>query len=1338
MLVVLAGAAERFARHRTRLDELAKRACEAGCWLSLVFLPLAAVADWPTYRADASRSGFTTQSLADQLTPLWSYDAGEPSPAWPRSGRLPFDRAYHCVVAGEHLFFASSSDHALYRLDVASGVGGTIFTSDGPIRFAPTIWKDRLFLVSDDGYLYCLSFEGEIIWKHRGGPSNARRLGNDQLISKWPARGAPAVVGDTVFYAAGIWPSDEIFVQALDCHSGRAVWINDDSGGLQMPQPHGGADAQSGVSAQVYLVVSGPEGSNVPFPLRGRPLTTPATAEQKADAASRDAASRDAAPHAARLLVPTGRAVPASFDLHSGKFEYFHLQQYGQRGGFATMAVGPMFFNSGIAFDAASGAAGETLGAGPIAAFPGGLVRSTENQIVAYRWVQQEKADRRGRAEQVWGLQPLWTADGVDGGTALVVADQTVVAAGNGTITLLDLTSGNARQSLKADGNVYGLAISKGRLIASTDTGKLLCFTDAATNPPTPIVHHQQTRVIPPSDPAVVAAAEEILADLGSGQGYCLDFGCGDGRLAYELAIRSDLQIYAIDDDAQRVSLARQRLHAAGLYGRRVTVHHVKDLAVSGYPNYFANLIVSGRSLGEPGAAYLDHGWQSAQRPYGGVAQFGPAGHMRRNVRGPLEGAGQWTHQYGSAANELCSSDERLQGPLGMLWYRDVAIDVPQRHGRAPAPLFYDGLLYHEGLDEIVCVDAYNGVERWRYALPGILKAYDGDELMGVSGTGSNYCIGESGVYIRRDDHCLRLDRRTGELLGRFTAPPQPDGQSGTWGYLALEDGQLFGSLADREHQVTFRYRATTGDMSEQLTESVTLFAVDPITGQLRWRYDAKDSIRHNAIAVGDEQVFLIDRPLATFDRTTTKSAQEHPAGVLIALDAKTGEQRWRNDHKIDGTTLSLSTEYRRLLMSYQPTRFALASEIGGRLAAFSTHDGKMTWEKRARYATRPLINSYTVYAQGGAWDLLSGEERPFNFSRSYGCGILAGSRYMMVYRSATLGYFDLLKNERTENYGGMRPGCWINALPAGGLVLVPDASAGCVCSYLNQAWMALEPVAVRPPSINPPGGAFRESVEIRLSHEDRGATIHYTLDGSSPVIDSPRYSQPLKLADSSRVRARAFRADGQTSRPSDAQFLVDRDMIPLDDARWRVWDVVGNVSSAPSDWSVDGDVVSQRSNIYRGSATESNAEQERYGTLRIYDAQHDFDNGEIELDIRSADDGGLGIAFRFQDENRHYLWASDLQRKFRVLAVKDGNTFRVLAKNDRSYQKGVWQHVKITLQGDRIIVHVDGEEDFSVVDNTFGHGTVALHSWGSDSVEFRRLRMRPQPQQNSSEAASR
>ena len=125
---------------------------------------------------------------------------------------------------------------------------------------------------------------------------------------------------------------------------------------------------------------------------------------------------------------------------------------------------------------------------------------------------------------------------------------------------------------------------------------------------------------------------------------------------------------------------------------------------------------------------------------------------------------------------------------------------------------------------------------------------------------------------------------------------------------------------------------------------------------------------------------------------------------------------------------------------------------------ALRATDGKRLWDRNVKYSTRPLINDRTVYAQGGAWDLVTGEDRPFKFSRSYGCGQISSSKNLMLFRSATLGYFDLTRKAGAENYGGIRLGCWINAIPVGGLVLVPDGSV-CTCSYLNRASFALQQV---------------------------------------------------------------------------------------------------------------------------------------------------------------------------------------------------------------------------------------------------------------------------------------
>jgi outer membrane protein assembly factor BamB len=929
---------------------------------------------------------------------------------------MRFDRAFQPVVAGGVAVFGSSVDGVVYALGVDDGEQKWTFATEGPIRFSPVVWKDRLFVASDDGHLYALDLaSGEMLWKRRGGPDGQMILGNQRMISKWPARGGPVVVDDTVYFAAGIWPSDGIYLFALDAMTGEVQWKNDSSGAINMPQPHGGANAESGVSSQGYLVASGK-----------------------------------------RLFVPTGRAVPASFDRLTGKFQYFHLQKYGHNGGTPTMAVGDFFFNSGLTFNSETGTKMASVGGGDLAATPDGMVRATGKSVFFHPWVKTTKPDRKGNPIPVLTVGTPWTVAIGSTCNSVIVAGNTIVVGGENEVTLVDIAKKEVTAKFELAGNVYGLAASDGRLVVSTSSGEVACFAtkDPARSSPSLAKLPGQPYA---ANAEIAIAAEEIIRKTGVTSGYCLDMGCGDGALAYELAKRSDLRIIAIESDPAAVKIARQKLTAAGVYGSRVIVHQRKTAA--DYPRYFANLIVSARSvLGEQDSISADVR-SRLQRPFGGVVCLGTPGQMKVDTRGPLEGAGSWTHQYSNAANTLCSDDSLIGGQLGMLWFRDVDFDVPQRHGRAPAPLVSEGRLFHEGLDGLCAVDAYNGRVLWTYDIPGVLRAYNGDELMGTAGTGSNFCVDGDSVYLRHEGRCLRINVETGKLIAELKAPNDAKGKPGVWGYIAATDGRLYGSLANTEHVVTYRYVSRGGDMKKLLTESTTLFAIDPKKGEVEWRYDAKDSIRHNAIAISGDKVYLIDRPAAKFDREKRPTNREHPTGKLVAMDCKSGEVLWENKEDIYGTTLAVSGKHKMLLMSYQPTRFRLSSELGGRMAGIRTTDGERRWDLKVNYESRPMINDYTVYAQGGAWDLYSGEPKPFPFKRSYGCGVLAGSKDMMLFRSATLGYFNLRDEKGTQNFGGVRPGCWINAIPAGGVVLVPDATSGCQCSYLNKAWFALEPL---------------------------------------------------------------------------------------------------------------------------------------------------------------------------------------------------------------------------------------------------------------------------------------
>lgn len=656
----------------------------------------------------------------------------------------------------------------------------------------------------------------------------------------------------------------------------------------------------------------------------------------------------------------------------------------------------------------------------------------------------------------------------------MIVVGETLVLGGPGVVSAHELAAGpeqRERWRAAVDGAASGLAWAAGRLYVSTDQGKIYCFAGPDRGgEPRELVAELVER--PWEDNReYVQAAEEILRLGDVRDGYALDLGCGEGRLASELARRSKLHIIGVESDPQAVAAARERLIAAGLYGTRVTVHQ-GDPARTSYPNYFADLVISARSLADGAGVVAQGELQRLRRPWGGVAVLGKPQAMQRSERGPLPGAGDWTHQYCNAAATLTSNDALVRGPLGMLWFTDFAqLRMPDRHGRGPAPLFAKGRLFVLGLHGLYALNAYNGRLLWEHPLENVLQPFDQEHLLGAAVTGSAFCYGQDSVYVRQEDHVLRIDEATGQALTRWTTPAAPGAAPGTWGSIATDDGILFGSVANDEHVTMWAWHAA--DMEGMPGESTSLFALDAVTGKPLWAYQAAHSIRHNTIVIGDGRVYFIDRPVARDDLLARQTRRQesphrltladepvgHPYGILVALDARSGEVVWKARDEIFGTMLAYSREHDVLVMTYQRNHaYFLRSELGGRMAGYRASTGQRLWSVAADQRSRIMLNGETIYAQAGAWNLLNGEPRPFSFARSYGCGTLAACRQMILFRSATLGYRDL-QTERTENYGGIRPGCWINAIPAGGLVLMPDATHGCTCSYLNKAYIALQPM---------------------------------------------------------------------------------------------------------------------------------------------------------------------------------------------------------------------------------------------------------------------------------------
>ena len=199
----------------------------------------AAGADWPTCQCRNDRNAATAERLSLPLSAAWVHQARyAPQPAWPPPAkqdfyhgafelapRVDFDCAYHVVVAGDCLFYGSAADHAVHCLAAATGEERWAFSTEGPVRLAPSLCDDKLYFGSDDGCVYCLAAaDGRLLWRYRPGPADRRLPGNGRVISLWPVRTGLIVEKGVVYGGAGLFPEHGVYLFALDANSGSRLW----------------------------------------------------------------------------------------------------------------------------------------------------------------------------------------------------------------------------------------------------------------------------------------------------------------------------------------------------------------------------------------------------------------------------------------------------------------------------------------------------------------------------------------------------------------------------------------------------------------------------------------------------------------------------------------------------------------------------------------------------------------------------------------------------------------------------------------------------------------------------------------------------------------------------------------------------------------------------------------------------------------------------------------------------------------------------------------------------------------------------------------------------------
>ncbi len=196
--------------------------------------------DWPTYRCETTRSGYTRSIVPGDLKPSWQTDIG---------GKLSA-----LVVANGKVYVASVDTHTVYALDEDTGQVLWSYTTGGRVDSPPTIYNGRVLFGSADGWVYCLrSSDGELIWRFQAAPEELRMTAFEQIESVWPVHGSVLVLND---------PSTGPGQAMVYCVAGRSMFLDGGLRFLRLDPMTGGKiserildenDPDSGENLQVHV-----------------------------------------------------------------------------------------------------------------------------------------------------------------------------------------------------------------------------------------------------------------------------------------------------------------------------------------------------------------------------------------------------------------------------------------------------------------------------------------------------------------------------------------------------------------------------------------------------------------------------------------------------------------------------------------------------------------------------------------------------------------------------------------------------------------------------------------------------------------------------------------------------------------------------------------------------------------------------------------------------------------------------------------------------------------------------------------------------------------------------
>lgn len=1084
--------------------------------------------DWPSFRHDERRSAVSTDHVTFPLAIAWHRSASRPPQpafadpvkhptnfdfAYARDGAEPvlvdFDHAFHPVAADGHVFFGSSADDSVRCLSLETGRQKWVYVTNGPVRFAPHVVGDRVFVASDDGFVYCLTAaDGKVVWQFQAAPSSRQLVGNGRMISRWPLRTGVLVVDDTAYVTAGMWPAEGVFVYALDAATGDVRWVNDTSGTLNQAS---NAYAISGVAPTGYLL-----------------------------------AGKQA------LVVPTGRSVPATYSREDGRLLASTPPSYQNRRGGPVVCIdrhGSVIFG-----------------------YPRERMTSRDYSVhYVYRLPNLTqygtmRADRIVAADRsfvttndlvrCYDVNASYTKTKVDwqhpcpsrSVRCLTLSANALLMGIDNRIVARDRKTGDVVWDHGGlDGYVQSIAVADERLLVATDSGSIYCFAtgagDASTGRTVPVVDE----VTSPSAHGLVTAAHGLVTSsttdvansgnslspalkhvLGEGRvnrGLALVIGQRDTKLAAALAASTKLEVVLLLDDIEAVGHAKLALldaHSANT--GHVSVQHHDASKLLPFADFAFNVIHATGDVAAARAAELHR----VLRPAGGMLcikdrgesfQFADAKQLAawqltpRSVggslvlrRGKLPGALDWDSES--------KRDERVKWPLELLWFGEPG--SKRTGGGSRPPIAAGGRNFVIGKNHLIALDAYNGTELWARTMPyfyrnlGRLRNAPGP-IRGWLTDSVN--ADDDHVWLNFGHVVYTLDAATGEQLAVH-------GELPTRRTFELTDAGLEFAFDHYQKPDLRGLKSTKTKVdtpagaidvriendkqnNKQLLIKLQLAAGAVIDERLYWELflDVRPPAqRANLYEPGVFHVLV--RPAS--GRVEHGTGDVHPN--VTVRDARAGSQ----PEAIEGQrtmTVAIPIAELEKLRGGKLKDFCFAAALNHpaqpEQKVMAGNRGYVRWELHADHFATAFNNGWARIVVDPAHEVaeqqlpaitdlpevalqtgriggigqragsivklgrtrttpMSLEVCDFEFNRGKGCGTLVLSDSLQVLRSGTLAFYDMNDDSGMRYFGGVRPACTISAIPAQGLVFAVEGSSGCSCNYNFKTTVALAPAKQR------------------------------------------------------------------------------------------------------------------------------------------------------------------------------------------------------------------------------------------------------------------------------------